>query len=222
MGNSSSAAHHPHPHHGLQGQPQRWTHSYPRATSTAASAAASGGLKVLPERVPGQRLRVTNNGAILQNGGTISGRRPSVGNLPRQRSSSQGSHHESKRSLYGSEPDLRYTGREFHHQPYSNDSPAKLRISRSRKKYKAPPAPHINGNAIDSSSPDSYQHWEMSGGGSGGGETAAPSRRLRLSRRVRRQRGGETRRQSLSTQLWTGHAFPRPTPEGVIFSAIPG
>lgn len=44
--------------------------------------------------------------------------------------------------FYGSEPDLRFTGREY--QPHNNDSPAKLRISRSRKKYKAPTAPQNN------------------------------------------------------------------------------
>ena len=32
-------------------------------------------LQVLPERVPGQKLRLTTNGNILQQGGTISGRR---------------------------------------------------------------------------------------------------------------------------------------------------
>ena len=31
--------------------------------------------QVLPERVPGQKLRLTTNGNILQQGGTISGRR---------------------------------------------------------------------------------------------------------------------------------------------------
>ncbi|KAG8312552.1 hypothetical protein J6590_020474 [Homalodisca vitripennis] len=88
----------------------------------------------------------------------------------RPRSSSQGSQYEPTKVLYGSEPDLRFTGRDF--QNY-NDSPAKLRISRSRKKYKAPPAPpHTNG--MDSSSPDSYQHWEMTG------EVVPPVRRLRL------------------------------------------
>lgn len=64
----------------------------------------------------------------------------------RPRSSSQGSQAEAARVLFGSEPDLRFTGRDY--QQYSNDSPAKLRISRSRKKYKAPPAPQNNGVSI--------------------------------------------------------------------------
>lgn len=64
----------------------------------------------------------------------------------RSRSASQGSQYE-VRVLYGSEPDLRLTGRDF--QGY-NDSPSKLRISRSRKKYKAPPAPqNSNGVSIE-------------------------------------------------------------------------
>lgn len=50
---------------------------------------------------------------------------------------------------FGSEPDLRFTGREFmsyappppHH---TTESPSKQRISRSRKKYKAP-TPVTNG-----------------------------------------------------------------------------
>ncbi|XP_075216856.1 uncharacterized protein LOC142322085 isoform X2 [Lycorma delicatula] len=185
MGNSSSAQH--------QAGERRWAHSYPRA-----------GHKVLPERVPGQRLRVTDNGAILHNGGTISGRRPSV-HQTRPRSSSQGSNHEpTKLNLYGSEPDLRFSGREYHHQQYNNDSPAKLRISRTRKKYKAPPAPQHNVNAVDSSSPDSYQHWEMSG------ETAAPSRRLRLFKTR-----AETKRRSAeetTTQQHHNQSAPFPSP----------
>lgn len=65
----------------------------------------------------------------------------------RSRSASQGSQYE-PRVLYGSEPDLRLTGRDF--QGY-NDSPSKLRISRSRKKYKAPPAPQ-NSNGVSKAS----------------------------------------------------------------------
>lgn len=61
----------------------------------------------------------------------------------RPRSSSQGSQPEPNNKIfYGSEPDLRFTSRDY--QSYNNDSPAKLRISRSRKKYKAPPAPQNN------------------------------------------------------------------------------
>ncbi|XP_054278564.1 nascent polypeptide-associated complex subunit alpha, muscle-specific form-like [Macrosteles quadrilineatus] len=151
MGNSGSQA-------GTGGDTRRgWAHSYPRPAH-----------KVLPERVPGQRLRLTHNGNILHSGGTLTGRKH-VNHQVRPRSSSQGSHYEPTKVLYGSEPDLRFTGRE-----YENHSPAKLRISRSRKKYKAPPAPQ-HSNGMDSSSPDSYQHWEMTGA-----EVVAPVRRLRL------------------------------------------
>lgn len=149
--------------------PHSWAHSYPRSSH-----------KVLPERVPGQKLRLTQNGNILQNGGTLSGRKQQQ--FPddhqfRPRSSSQGSQPEPNNKIfYGSEPDLRFTGRDY--QSHSNDSPAKLRISRSRKKYKAPTAPHNNNNSnntgVDSSSPDSYQHWEITG------EIVPPVRRLRL------------------------------------------
>lgn len=50
----------------VEGPPHSWAHSFPRSAS----------FKVLPDRVPGQRLRLTDNGAILHNGGTISGRKP--------------------------------------------------------------------------------------------------------------------------------------------------
>ncbi|GAB6029020.1 hypothetical protein CHUAL_004808 [Chamberlinius hualienensis] len=43
----------------------------------------NGGFKVLPERLPNQRLRPTDNGHLLQNGGTLSGRRPtSISGMP--------------------------------------------------------------------------------------------------------------------------------------------
>lgn len=50
----------------VEGPPHSWAHSFPRTTS----------FKVLPDRIPGQKLRLTDNGAILNNGGTISGRKP--------------------------------------------------------------------------------------------------------------------------------------------------
>ncbi|XP_072159861.1 uncharacterized protein [Bemisia tabaci] len=178
MGNSGSSQLHSEVGH------QAWA-SFPRAGPLGASQSQGLGgpgpslgphFKVLPERVPGQRLRVTDNGAILRNCGTISGRRHYQLQLPvRCRSSSQGRYEPdpNARVVYGSEPDLRFPNREY--PSYTNESPAKLRISRSRKKYKAPPAPQTNG--LDSSSPDSYQHWENSGNSS---EVTAPVRRLRL------------------------------------------
>lgn len=71
MGNSSSG-HQPQATL-VEGPPHSWAHSFPRTTS----------FKVLPDRVPGQRLRLTDNGAILHNGGTISGRKPYIVEKPR-------------------------------------------------------------------------------------------------------------------------------------------
>lgn len=61
MGNSHSQ----HP----QGLSPQWTHSYPRPRHIQPQ------VKVLPERIPPLRLRTTDNGAILQNGGTLSARK---------------------------------------------------------------------------------------------------------------------------------------------------
>jgi hypothetical protein len=72
MGNSTS-----HGLHRRTEEQQSWANSYPRDPRTARSVKAPQN-KVLPERIPGQRLRVTDNGAILQNGGTISGRRQTI------------------------------------------------------------------------------------------------------------------------------------------------
>jgi hypothetical protein len=69
MGNSTS--------HAVQKRAegrQSWNNSFPRDSHAIRSVKAPQN-KVLPERIPGQRLRVTDNGAILQNGGTLSGRR---------------------------------------------------------------------------------------------------------------------------------------------------
>ncbi|XP_043792594.1 uncharacterized protein LOC122714895 isoform X2 [Apis laboriosa] len=54
-------------HHG-------WSQSFPREL-TRHKSQPSAARKVLPEP-PGQRLRATDNGSIIHNGGTISGRRP--------------------------------------------------------------------------------------------------------------------------------------------------
>lgn len=54
-------------HHG-------WSQSFPRELARHRSQ-PSAARKVLPEP-PGQRLRATDNGSIIHNGGTISGRRP--------------------------------------------------------------------------------------------------------------------------------------------------
>lgn len=78
MGNSGSG------HHSYKSSPsqtQQFVQSLPRdgrgrgSSTTAAQKYYNGGFKVLPERVPGQKLRLTDNGNLLQNGGTLSGRR---------------------------------------------------------------------------------------------------------------------------------------------------
>ncbi|XP_029163558.1 uncharacterized protein LOC114934987 isoform X2 [Nylanderia fulva] len=57
-----------------------WTQSFPRELARHHPQQPAG-LKVLPEP-PNQRLRATNNGNIIHNGGTISGRRPPALTLP--------------------------------------------------------------------------------------------------------------------------------------------
>ncbi|XP_066594247.1 serine/arginine repetitive matrix protein 2-like isoform X2 [Prorops nasuta] len=56
-----------------------WTQSFPR--ELARHHAQPSGHKVLPEPT-NQRLRATNNGSIIHNGGTISGRKSSAQTLP--------------------------------------------------------------------------------------------------------------------------------------------
>jgi len=57
-----------------------WTQSFPRELGRHHPQQSTGH-KVLPEP-PNQRLRATNNGSIIHNGGTISGRRPPALTLP--------------------------------------------------------------------------------------------------------------------------------------------
>ncbi|XP_015585228.1 biorientation of chromosomes in cell division protein 1-like 1 isoform X2 [Cephus cinctus] len=79
MGNNSSSHQHYAAGGGLAQEMGRgWTHSFPRELTRHSQPQ---GLKVLPEP-PNQRLRATNNGSIIHNGGTISGRRPSALTLP--------------------------------------------------------------------------------------------------------------------------------------------
>ncbi|KAG0730034.1 hypothetical protein GWK47_029125 [Chionoecetes opilio] len=69
MGNqNSSKGHHVHP-------PVNWTQSFPRENRRLKKYGATSENKVLPQRIPGQRLRPTENGHILQTKGTITGRR---------------------------------------------------------------------------------------------------------------------------------------------------
>ncbi|XP_063990988.1 uncharacterized protein LOC135169693 isoform X3 [Diachasmimorpha longicaudata] len=78
MGNSSSHQHCP-TNLASQEMGRGWTQSFPRELTRHHSQPP--GHKVLPEP-PNQRLRATNNGNIIHNGGTISGRRPSALTLP--------------------------------------------------------------------------------------------------------------------------------------------
>uniref|UniRef100_A0A8D8V682 Uncharacterized protein n=1 Tax=Cacopsylla melanoneura TaxID=428564 RepID=A0A8D8V682_9HEMI len=158
MGNSSSSHRDPPSSHS-------WTLSYPPRTHPAHP-----NQKVLPERYPpGQRLRVTNNGVLLHTVGTLNRHAYNGYPVPVAR--------------FGSEPDLRFTGREF--MSYGPPPPShhttefplsKQKISRSRKKYKAP-APAVT-NGLDSSSPDSYQAWDTSAENSE--VQAPPTRKSRL------------------------------------------
>ncbi|XP_063221637.1 serine/arginine repetitive matrix protein 1-like [Bacillus rossius redtenbacheri] len=165
-------------------------------SSSQAQRPARGLHKVLPERAPGQRLRFTDNGAILHGGGTLSGRPHHLqGDADdfRARSSSTLQHRPPARDgperlgaggkRFGSEPDLRFLPGAREH-----DSPAKQRIARNqlrdknaakvltknlaRKKYKAPaPPPEGDSPGRESSSPDSCQ-WD--------GGKDQPARRMRL------------------------------------------
>lgn len=115
--------------------------------------------KVLLDLNAAPKLRATENGVILHSGGTISQRRP---DKPHHEPSSRGeSNLEFRRNFYGSEPDLRF-GSKGEHSVSENSS--KLRVSRTRKKYKAPQAPQH-----DHGVPDYFDDWE-----------GKPSRRLRL------------------------------------------
>ncbi|XP_034940335.1 uncharacterized protein [Chelonus insularis] len=75
MGNNSSS----HQHSASQEMGRGWTQSFPREFTRHHSQPP--GHKVLPEP-PNQKLRATNNGNIIHNGGTISGRRPTALTLP--------------------------------------------------------------------------------------------------------------------------------------------
>lgn len=81
MGNSGSSSHQYCASNGPSQEIGRgwWTQSFPR--ELARHHPQQSGHKVLPEP-PNQRLRVTNNGSIIHNGGTISGRKPPALTLP--------------------------------------------------------------------------------------------------------------------------------------------
>ncbi|GAB0088360.1 hypothetical protein DMENIID0001_027640 [Sergentomyia squamirostris] len=84
MGNSNSLAHYP------PDLDEKWHHSLPQPSYQQQ-------IKVLPDLADTSRLRPTNNGVILHSGGTISGRRESIGAITsgvhRSRSISSPTHH---------------------------------------------------------------------------------------------------------------------------------
>ncbi|XP_074000132.1 uncharacterized protein isoform X2 [Rhodnius prolixus] len=102
--------------------------------------------KVLPDLGSPLRLRRTDNGDILHNGGTISARRQEFNKAALERD-----------ALYGSEPDLRINSRD-RESIYLHANTSKLRASRCKKKYRAPKVP---GHTMGSSSPDSCQEGEV-------------------------------------------------------------
>ncbi|XP_042236076.1 serine/arginine repetitive matrix protein 2-like isoform X2 [Homarus americanus] len=69
MGNQNSSR------AGLSQPPLTWTQSFPRENKRLKRYGATSDTKVLPQRIPGQRLRPTENGHILQTKGTLSARR---------------------------------------------------------------------------------------------------------------------------------------------------
>ncbi|KAK3881079.1 hypothetical protein Pcinc_014460 [Petrolisthes cinctipes] len=75
MGNQSSRG-------ALTQPPPNWTQSFPRENKRLRKYGATADTKVLPQRIPGQRLRPTENGLHLQTKGTISGRRISEFQVP--------------------------------------------------------------------------------------------------------------------------------------------
>ncbi|CAG9855437.1 unnamed protein product [Phyllotreta striolata] len=121
---------------------EKWAHSFPRPSNSQPKYHFQH--KVLPEKTPQLKLRSTNNGEILQSGGTISGRQiRSIEDKTKQyeenfrKSAVQGVQHKlgnskhssQDRKLFASEPDLRYA--------LKNDE------KRSKKKYRAPSPPKI-------------------------------------------------------------------------------
>ncbi|KAK8748481.1 hypothetical protein OTU49_016168 [Cherax quadricarinatus] len=70
MGNHSSSS-----KVGVSQPSLTWTQSFPRENKRLKKYGATSDTKVLPQRIPGQRLRPTENGHILQTKGTISARR---------------------------------------------------------------------------------------------------------------------------------------------------
>ncbi|XP_026813809.1 uncharacterized protein LOC113554254 [Rhopalosiphum maidis] len=160
--------------------PHSWAYSFPRSQYFRPP---TSGPKVLPAHVPGQqraRLRPTENGSMLHTAGTINGKRPyeylhrddiqhGYGYEIQRHVPRDGRRDRMGYNMYTSEPDLRFSdSRQLppisyqHHHNHGDNGAVKGRMSRSKKKYRAPQVPPSSShhNGMDSSSPDSYQHWE--------------------------------------------------------------
>ncbi|EFA12801.2 hypothetical protein TcasGA2_TC001864 [Tribolium castaneum] len=160
---------------------QQWAHSFPRTQPRLHQH------KVLPERDARQKLRHTNNGEILQSGGTLSGRHHQ-NRLSLRENSNEFSTLDKPRTYLSNQRDplhksgARYTHameyKHFSHSAYRENmkkfgSEPDLRHSkgmetqdrRGKKKYKAPPPPVEVNKSLD---------WDDSSGDNG------PTRRARL------------------------------------------
>lgn len=154
MGNSNATHFAPNDMVDLRGHRNSGNHHWQHLNPNRASFQPQS-IKVLPELKEHSRLRATNNGIILQSGGTISGRRESVVGIHRSKSISSPQHemrykvglqrhntqldmaidrrlqHEMEAKRFGSEPDLRFTDEVNQHMKKLNSS----------KKIKAPNIP---------------------------------------------------------------------------------
>ncbi|KAK9889433.1 hypothetical protein WA026_004702 [Henosepilachna vigintioctopunctata] len=114
----------------------QWPHSFPRTQPRFQQDQ----LKVLPEKTPKIRLRHTENGEILQTGGTLTGR---------QIQSKFGENREIKKC--GSEPHLHNLINSHQSDSFELDRDRKF-----RKKYRAPPPPNQGGKSNEISA----NNWE--------------------------------------------------------------
>ncbi|XP_044765898.1 uncharacterized protein LOC123322120 [Coccinella septempunctata] len=113
----------------------QWPHSFPRTQPRFQQ----NQMKVLPDKTPKIRLRHTENGELLHNKGTLTGR---------QMHSRLGETREIQKCE--SEPHLHRLVNTRHQDSFESDKEKKF-----RKKYKAPPPPN-QGNKLESN----HEYWE--------------------------------------------------------------
>ncbi|CAL4121898.1 unnamed protein product [Meganyctiphanes norvegica] len=134
--------------------PPNWTQSFPRERKRSQNKYGSPENKVLPERIPGQRLRPTENGHILQTQGTISARHLSEFQAPHPSAYPPGMvqsimqpmpHHHSMTHLHHKMPmNGHHSGSTsaLHHQPMYDEranSMHELRVGYPPKNYASEP-----------------------------------------------------------------------------------